>query len=206
MTYAIDAARESGLFTEVMVSTDDEEIGNIAREYGAALPFLRSAETSNDHATTAEALTEVLHRYQEQGKVFDYACCIYPTAPFVTGSKLREAFHLLQEKQADVVFPVVRYSHPIWRSFSKDAAGKIQFNWPENILRRSQDLPAAYHDSGQFYFFSVPVFMETKSLMTENTFGIPVSDMEVQDIDSEDDWQIAEFKCSFFTSKFNDKK
>lgn len=206
IAYAIEAAKQSGLFEEVMVSTDDEEIGAIAKQYGAFVPFLRSAEAANDYATTASVLKEVLLKYQQQGRSFDIGCCIYPTAPFITSGKLKEAYHLLSEKKADVIFPVVKYNHPIWRSFSKDDEGKIQFNWPENALKRSQDLPDAYHDSGQFYLFSVVTFMQTGSLMTGNTFGLPVPDMEVHDIDSEDDWLVAEFKFNFLHQNSTIKK
>jgi pseudaminic acid cytidylyltransferase len=206
IAYSIEAAKQSGLFQEIMVSTDDEEIGAIAKQFGALVPFLRSAETANDYATTANVLKEVLSKYQQQGKFFDIACCIYPTAPFITANKLKQAYHLLREKKADVVFPVVKYNHPIWRSFSKDDEGRIQFNWPENTLKRSQDLTDAYHDSGQFYLFTVDAFMQTESLMTGNTFGLPVADMEVHDIDSEDDWQVAEFKFNFLHQNSTIKK
>jgi pseudaminic acid cytidylyltransferase len=197
IAYAIEAALKSDLFTEVMVSTEDNEIADIAKEMGASIPFLRSAYTANDFATTADVLTEVLDDYKKAGRDFSYACCIYPTAPFVTKEKLQNAFQQLKKQQADVVFPVVRYANSIWRSLTMQADGKLHFNWPENAIKRSQDLPDAYYDCGQFYFFSVPFFLHHRSLLTENTFGLPVSEMEVQDIDNEDDWKMAEFKFSY---------
>ena len=160
---------------------------------GAKVPFLRSEATSNDYATTAEVLIEVLENYAQAGEVFQYACCIYPTAPFVTSNRLKSAFELLRHKKADTVIPVTRFGFPIWRSFKMEDE-KLSFNWPENALKRSQDLPVAYHDAGQFYFFSVPAFMKTQKLVTENTFGLEISETEVQDIDNESDWAMAELK------------
>jgi pseudaminic acid cytidylyltransferase len=198
--YSIDAALSSGIFDEVMVSTDDEEIAKIATQYGATVPFMRSLETANDYATTAEVLLEVLAQYKKTGKEFQSGCCIYPTAPFVTGEKLKKAFQLLSGNKADSVIPVTRFSFPIWRSFKMED-GKLLYNWPENASRRSQDLPPAFHDCGQFYFFDTVKFLETKSLVSANTFALEVPESEVQDIDNEEDWKIAEIKYSFLAAK-----
>jgi N-acylneuraminate cytidylyltransferase len=198
--YSIDAAKASGIFDTVMVSTDDNEIAEVARQAGAEVPFLRTAATSNDFATTAEVLTEVLMQYKTTGNDFQYGCCIYPTAPFVTAAKLKQAFELLIRKQADSVIPVTRFSFPIWRSFKMDE-GKLAYNWPEHALKRSQDLPPAFHDCGQFYFFDTAKFLSSKSLVTAATYGIEVPESEVQDIDNEEDWKIAEIKYSFLQHK-----
>ena len=192
IAYSIEAALASGLFDEVMVSTDDDEIADVAREHGAAVPFMRSAATSDDHATTAQVLAEVLRTYADAGRSFEYACCIYPTAPFVTADKLREGLARLEEG-ADAVIPVTRFGFPIWRSFRMDD-GHLAYNWPEHAPRRSQDLPPAYHDAGQFYFFRTAAFLEGGQLVGANTVGIEVDEMEVQDIDTEQDWQLAELK------------
>lgn len=194
--YSVEAALSSSIFDEVMVSTDDSEIAEIARIAGAKVPFFRSPATSNDYATTAEVISEVLENYDKQSKVFEYACCIYPTAPFVTSQKLNVAFDFLKMKNAASVIPVTKFSFPIWRSFKLED-NKLAFNWPENSLKRSQDLSPAYHDAGQFYFLSVPIFLNTKQLVTDNTFGLEIPEMEVQDIDTEVDWKLAEikFKC-----------
>jgi len=200
IAYSIEAAIHSGLFSEVMVSTDDDEISAIAKQYGASVPFLRSSQNADDFSTTADVLAEVFAEYSKREMVFDAACCIYPTAPFVTADKLKHALQQLTSKNADVVFPVVKFNASLWRSLSKDKNGRLRFNWPENAVKRSQDLEEAYYDCGQFYFFSVARFLETKSLLTENTFGIPVSAMEVQDIDDEEDWQMAEFKFAYCKS------
>ena len=198
--YSIDAALNAGIFDEVMVSTDDEEIEEVATKFGATVPFLRSKETSNDYATTAEVLVEVLTQYKNAGKEFRYGCCLYPTAPFVTAEKLRKGFRLLTANKADSVIPITRFSFPIWRSFKLED-DKLSYNWPENALKRSQDLPPSFHDCGQFYFFDIAKFFETKSLISDNTFALEVPESEVQDIDNEEDWKIAEIKYSFLTSK-----
>jgi len=193
IAYSIEAAISSRIFDEVMVSTDDPAIADIARKCGAVVPFMRSKETSDDHSTTADVLKEVIKEYNATGKKFLYACCIYPTAPFITGEKLANAFQLLIKSEADSVVPVTKFSFPIWRSFKMEN-NKISYNWPEFAPRRSQDLPPAYHDCGQFYFFKCDRFLETGKLVTENTFGLEVPESEVQDIDNEEDWKIAEIK------------
>lgn len=200
ITYSIEAAINSGMFDEVMVSTDDEEIAQVSKEYGATIPFLRSSKTSDDYATTADVLKEVLQNYQQLDKNFEYACCIYPTAPFVTVEKLVHSFNKLKQSGADSILPVTKFSFPIWRSFKMEE-GKVSYNWPEFAPQRSQDLPPSYHDCGQFYFFKTSVFLETGKLITENTIGLEVPESEVQDIDNEEDWKIAEIKYSFLSQK-----
>lgn len=198
--YSIEAAIQSGIFQEVMVSTDDEQIAELARTAGAQIPFMRSAETANDFATTADVLVEVLQSYQKQGRKFDYACCLYPTAPFVTASRLQDAWKQLQQHDADSVIPVTAFSFPIWRAFLINNE-KLQFAWPENALKRSQDLTPAYHDCGQFYFFNAERFVKSKKLLTDNTIPLIVPESEVQDIDNLEDWKLAEIKYSFLHGK-----
>ncbi|GAA4430941.1 pseudaminic acid cytidylyltransferase [Pontibacter saemangeumensis] len=193
IAYSIEAALESGLFEQVMVSTDDGEIAEVARRYGARVPFLRSTATSDDFATTAAVLTEVLLAYATSGETYDYGCCIYPTAPLVKTAFIRSAFELLTAKQYDSVFPVLRYGYPIWRSLRIEG-GKAVMNWPEHLGSRSQDLPTAFHDAGQFYWFSVKGFLEKQALFTDNTGAVELSELEVQDIDNLTDWKMAEMK------------
>lgn len=189
--YSIQAALQAGIFTEVMVSTDDEIIAEIAKKAGASVPFYRGAEASSDFATTADVLLEVLDCYKELGKHFEEVCCIYPTAPFVTAQKLRVGYELL--KQGDSVMPVVKYSYPIQRSINiKD--NLVYMNWPEHVNTRSQDLEDMYHDCGQFYILDVVALRKTKALFTEKTVPYVMSDLEVQDIDHLEDWKIAEMK------------
>jgi len=194
--YSIDAALNAGCFDEVMVSTDDEEIAALAISLGAKVPFMRSSRNSNDFATTAEVITEVLGIYGKNEQYFDYACCIYPTAPFVTSSKLEKAFHMLNDSNADSVIPIVRFDFPILRSFKLEK-GIIKMNWPEYMNSRSQDLETAYHDSGQFYFLKVKSFKKTKKLFTEHSLGLEIPVSEVQDIDTPEDWKVAEMKYIF---------
>jgi pseudaminic acid cytidylyltransferase len=193
IAYSIETALISGLFDEVMVSTDDEEIAITSRQYGASVPFIRSAEASNDVASTAMVLHEVLKSYKESGQAFAHACCIYPTAPFVTPQRLSEAWELLLARGFDSVLPVVRYSYPIWRSVRLEN-GKARMHWQEHLNSRSQDLPAAYHDAGQFYWFNTESFLHQGTLFTPNTGAIELEEMEVQDIDNLKDWKLAELK------------
>lgn len=198
--YSIDAALQAGCFTEVMVSTDDEEIAALAISLGAKVPFMRSNENSNDFATTADVITEVLEMYKKAGQHFDYACCIYPTAPFVTDFKLQQAYKMLIEKNAETVVPVVSFGFPILRSL-KIEDGLIKMNWPEYISTRSQDLAPAYHDCGQFYFIKTDLFLKNKKLFSENSVGYEMPESEVQDIDTEEDWKVAEIKYSFLLER-----
>lgn len=193
IAYSIKAALDSQLFDEVMVSTDDEEIAAISRQYGASVPFSRSADNSNDYATTASVLLEVLDNYATQHKNFQYGCCIYPTAPFITAQKLKEAHQLLVDKSFDTVLPIQPFSFPIQRAFFKEN-DKVSWVEPNHALTRSQDLPKTFHDVGQFYFFNVPTFLQTKQLLTPNSGAIEINELEAQDIDNETDWHLAEMK------------
>jgi pseudaminic acid cytidylyltransferase len=191
--YSIDAAGAAGCFDEVMVSTDDKEIAVIAEKCGAKVPFMRSEATSNDFATTADVISEVISEYAKRGRDFKYACCIYPTAPFISPEKLRKGFDILETSSADSAVPVVRFGFPIQRAFKMES-GKVSMIWPENRDKRSQDLMPAYHDAGQFYWLRVESFLKKKALFTDSTMGIEIPESEVQDIDNEEDWKIAEFK------------
>jgi N-acylneuraminate cytidylyltransferase len=191
--YSIETARASGLFEEVMVSSDDREILELARRLGASAPFTRSPETASDLATTADVILEVLGDYRRAGRTFDHVCCIYPTAPLLTASRLQEAWRLLAEGGADAAISVTRFSFPIWRAFTIEA-GRLRFQWPENALRRSQDLPEAFHDCGQFYFLRAAAFLQHRRLVMPNTVPVMVPESETQDIDTEEDWKLAEIK------------
>ncbi len=191
--YSIEAALESGIFEEVMVSTDDEEIAEIAKVAGANVPFLRSEKTSNDYATTADVLLEVLEEYEKIGQEFDYTCCIYPTAPFVTKEKLQKAFAMMKEKRASQLTPVVAYSFPPQRCVViRDE--KIEMLHPEHRNTRSQDLEPYYHDCGQFYFYDTKQLIKKSGIIVENVLPMVLSELEVQDIDNESDWTLAEIK------------
>lgn len=193
MCYSIEAALISGLFEEVMVSTDDEEIAEIARKAGANVPFMRSRDTANDFATTDDVLMEVLEEYEKRGRTFDYMACIYPTAPFVTAKKLQEAFEILRDKNASGVMPVVSFSFPPQRGMVvKD--DRLVYCYPENAMKRSQDLETVYHDCGQFYFYRTKEYRACRGDLKDGYAPIVVSETEVQDIDNLTDWKLAEMK------------
>lgn len=200
IAYSIRTALDSKLFDEVMVSTDSEEIADIARKFGAAIPFMRSERNSDDHSTTADVLLEVVASYRSCGKEFDYICCIYPTAPFVTAGKLRQAFEKMGSQRADAIIPVVRFSFPPQRCFIKKDE-RILYKWPEYMFTRSQDLEPYYHDAGQFYLIKTSVFESDKTLVPVNTISLEMDEMEVQDIDNITDWKLAELKYQFMVKK-----
>lgn len=198
ITYPIAAAINSGLFSEVMVSTDDTEIAAIAKSAGASVPFMRSEKTSNDYATTEDVLTEVLSCYAERGTYFDAICCLYPTAPFVTAAILQDAFRLLEDGACSVM-PVVRYSFPPQRAMlMRD--GRLEYQYPELSQCRSQDLPPIYHDCGQFYFYRLS---DGIHFTDGNYTAIEIPESAVQDIDTPDDWRLAELKYKCFIQKEN---
>lgn len=193
--YSITAAIESKLFDEVMVSTDDAEVAQIAQSLGAKVPFLRSAGASSDVATTAEVIKEVLAEYSSILNVtFDYACCIYPTAPFITAGQIKSGLSMLLENKFQSVFPVVSFSYPILRSLKMNSQNQVEMNWPENKSARSQDLPKAFHDAGAWYWLDIEKFLETGQIFGEYSGGYELSELEVQDIDNETDWKLAELK------------
>lgn len=200
LAYSIEAAVTSGIFDTVMVSTDDEEIAEIAKEYGAQVPFYRSAETANDYATTNDVLLEVLAEYEKRGERFDMAVCIYPTAPFVTAEKLKAAVEKLVESDADTLIPVVAFSYPPQRAMIVEE-GRLVFEYPQYLDSRSQDLVPHYHDVGQFYVFRTEAFKINRKLMVGNILPLVVSELEVQDIDNQTDWEIAEMKYRLMKEK-----
>jgi N-acylneuraminate cytidylyltransferase len=193
MAYSIQAALKSGIFDRVMVSTEDEEIKKLAEGYGAEVPFLRSGETAGDFATTNDVILEVLREYENRGEIFDLACCIYPTAPFVTDQKLVEAMGQLVATDADTLIPCVAFSYPPQRAMVI-REDRLRFLYPEYLDSRSQDLEKHYHDAGQFYCFRVDAFLQNKRLMVGNILPFVIPETEIQDIDTETDWVIAEMK------------
>lgn len=187
--YSIEVALESKLFDIIMVSTDDTEIAGISRQLGAEVPFMRSAKNSDDFAGTLDVVVEVLNSYSNQGIEFENVCVIYPTAPFVTVANLEKGYKSLSDHNAAI--PVVAFSYPVWRSFNlKD--GVLNYQWPEYESSRSQDLTPLYHDAGQWYWIKRDAIRNT--LVPDKTKPIILNEREVQDIDSLEDWKIAELK------------
>jgi len=200
IAYSIEAALKSDIFDEVMVSTDDKEIAYFAISCGAKVPFMRSAKNSDDHSSTADVLLEVLSDYKKNGQEFEWMCCLYPTAPFVTSEKLCNAYEKIKKENAEALIPVVKFSYPPQRCFVIEK-NKIAYKWPENTWKRSQDLEPFYHDAGQFYFAKVDVLNKEKTLVPQNTIPFFLDEMQVQDIDNQEDWDIAEIKYKFMQNK-----
>ena len=191
--YSVDVALQSDCFNEVMVSTDDLEFANIAKQYGAKIPFLRSPKTSDDIYTIGDAIEEVLLEYKKIGREFKYFCCILSTAPFISSKRILQGLQTLIQSGADSVIPVVKFSYPIQRAL-KIETGKLKMFWPENYDLRSQDAESSYHDVGQFYWMKVDSFLEQKVLFAKHSVSLIIPEIEVQDIDTFSDWEIAELK------------
>lgn len=194
IAYPIEAAIESKVFDVVMVSTDCEDIASIAKSYGAVVPFYRSPENSDDFATTADVIAEVLEKYREKGKIFESFCCIYPTAVFINSDMLLNSWRSFQLEGFDSLMPIVEFEVPIQIALEKDSKGKVKMVNPDQIKVRTQDMKKHYYDPGQFYWAKVAPFMESKNIFMDNTGGFIVSSSTVHDIDNEEDWKIAEFK------------
>lgn len=193
IAYSIAAALESGLFDEVMVSTDDAEIAEVARKYGANVPFMRSEATSGDFASTGDVIEEVINEYGKLGREFDVICCIYPTAPFIRSERLVEGMKLLESGAADAICPVVKFSYPPQRGFVvKD--GFMCYKYPEYTKTRSQDLEPMFHDAGQYYFTTTESFKLVGNFSPKRLGYVILTDDEVQDIDNPEDWETAELK------------
>ena len=191
LAYAIEAARESGLFDTIMVSTDAEDIAEIARWHGAEVPFLRSRRNSSDHATTADVIEEVILEYESRGQNYSEICCLYPCVPFLTGDTLGKAHAFL--KDADAVMPVCRFPVPLeWALRIQN--GRLVAQEPEKLLVRSQDLETMYYDVGMFYYIKTEAFLKYRTLTPPGTVPYLIDEMQCQDIDTPEDWRIAEMK------------
>lgn len=189
ISYPIMLALESGIFSEIMVSTDDEEIKSVAEAYGASCPFMRSKEAASDHATTLDALLEVKEEYLKLGKSFDNICCLYPCSPLISKELLISAYEKFIESKADALTPVVRFSFPIQRASIIDEHGLLHFREEEYKNMRSQDLEPTYHDAGAFYFYRSSTLGKAGK-----TIAFELAERYVQDIDTLEDWHIAELK------------
>ena len=197
IVYSIETAIATRLFNEVMVSTDDVEIAEVAKKFGAKVPFMRSAETASDYATTADVLKEVILKYKELGEEYDNFCCFYATAPLVQSKDVAAAFERLQQNDFTCVYPVVQFGYPIWRCLDIAEDGTMKRHWPEYENSRSQDLPKEYHDTGTFYWY------KTKEWLAGDVKigGIIVDETSIQDIDTETDWKLAEMKYKLLNRK-----
>jgi pseudaminic acid cytidylyltransferase len=191
IAYSIEAARNCGLFQEVMVSTESEEIASVAKQLGASIPFLRSKKTADDIAPLNEVYLEVVSKYKDTGVSFDTYCLILPTAPLLTADLLYKAYEMLQNTDFDSIRPVVPFEYPIQRAFMMNNS-KLDFLFPDYTTTRSQDLEKAYHDAGMFYFIK-----GGKPMGGNGRGGFEIDPVYAQDIDSEEDWRMAELKYKF---------
>lgn len=200
IAYSIETALDSSLFDEVLVSTDDEEIAEVAKKYGATVPFLRSDEVADDYATLSDVVDEVRQVYAREGKRFEYICCILPTAPFITIENLKKGFQMVHQGAIDSVRPIVEFPYPIQRAVRLNENGFVEMHHPEHKRTRTQDLEPAYYDAGQFYWMTWEAGMGG-----EKRAGFIISQYLAQDIDTYDDWEIAEMKYAIIKKKKNDE-
>ena len=192
IAWSILAARDSACFDQIIVSTDDDEIADVARNYGAQVPFMRPANLSDDHATTVPVIAHATAWCRDAGKDVTDVCCLYATAPFVRPDDLQKGLAQLQSSGAQYVFSATDYGFPIQRALYQTAAGRVAMVQPEHMNTRSQDLPAAYHDAGQFYWGHAQAWLDQVPLMGADAQIITLPRYRVQDIDTPEDWRRAE--------------
>jgi N-acylneuraminate cytidylyltransferase len=192
IAHSIARALESRLFDRVVVSTDDDEIAEVAVRHGAEVPFRRPADLSNDHAATAAVIAHAVGWARAAGLVPDAVCCIYATAPFVAAEDLRRGCELLESGNWRFVFSATTFAFPIFRSFEENESGGVRMFFPEHFGTRSQDLPEALHDAGQFYFGRPDAWCDGKPIFDSTSTIVKLPRWRVQDIDTLEDWHRAE--------------
>jgi len=192
IAYSIEAAQQSGLFDRIIVSTDDFEIAEVARRYGAEVPFLRPQELADDHTGTNAVVKHAINWLLGEKITVRYVCCLYATAPFLRPLLLQQALESLVDSGKDFAFSVTSFAFPILRSLRLTGAGGVEPIWPENIPRRSQDLEEAYHDAGQFYWGRAEAFLNDTPLFSDAAVPVILPRHLVQDIDTPEDWVRAE--------------
>jgi len=192
ISYSIRAARDTDLFDRIIVSTDSEEIAEVAKTCGAEVPFVRPSKLSDDFTGTVPVLLHVLNWLNEHDFAADYFCCIYATAPFVQPEHIIEGFNLLKKRNAATAFSVTMFPYSIFRALKIDDNGRIEMFWPEHENSRSNDLPEAYHDAGQFYWGNTKRFLTEKKLFSSDSVPVILPRYLVQDIDTPEDWETAE--------------
>ncbi len=198
IAWSIRAAIESQCFDRIIVSTDDTEIAQVAREYGAEAPFFRPPELSNDYMGIIPVIAHAVNWQSQQGAPATDVCCIFATAPFVQAADLRHGLQLLHNTGADYVFSVTSYAFPIQRAVRINADQRVEMFWPEYFGSRSQDLEEAFHDAGQFYWGRVDAWLGHRPIFTSNSVPIILPRDRVQDIDTPEDWKVAQMKFSIF--------
>ncbi|HEX7799022.1 MAG TPA: pseudaminic acid cytidylyltransferase [Asticcacaulis sp.] len=192
IAYPIRAALQSGLFDRIIVSTDDEEIAAVARDSGAETPFVRPPELADDHAGTGEVVVHAIRWLIDHGQPVDACCCIYATAPFLTPERLREGWRALQTRGKAFAFSATSYAFPIQRAIRLTPGGGVEMFWPQHRTTRSQDLEPAYHDAAQFYWGLGTAWLSGVDAFSEAGAAVILPRAEVVDIDTPEDWEVAE--------------
>jgi len=193
IAWSVETAIAAKVFDAVVVSTDSDEIAAVAETYGAEAPFRRPWELADDHTPTLPVIAHAIHWLEENRGPIAFVCCIYATAPFLQPRFLRAGLDLLQaHADSDFAFSVTSYSYPIFRSLKRNSDGTVSMFWPEHGLTRSQDLPEAWHDAGQFYWGRREAFLNRQSLLSGRCHPVILPRHLVQDIDTEEDWEVAE--------------
>lgn len=192
IAHSILAARRSGVFDRILVSTDSEDIAEVARAWGGEVPFMRPEELSDDHASTDAVLLHALQWLAQQDDDVEYACCLYATAPFVQPDFLVQGLKLLEASDSVSAFSVTSFPFPIFRGLKVNEMGHLEMLWPEHRLTRSQDLQETYHDAGQFYWVHVGRYMTLPAIYADDALPVILPRYLVQDIDTEEDWARAE--------------
>lgn len=193
IAWSIEAAITSGCFDRVVVSTDDAEIADVAKRYGAEVPFMRPAEFSGDYVGTLPVLRHAVDWLKNDGESIDFACCIYATAPFISPSDLQRGWELIRQEHASYAFSVTSYAFPIQRAIRITKDGRVAMFNPEHFNTRSQDLEEAWHDAGQFYWGTADAWLEERAIFGEGAMPVKLPRHRVQDIDTPEDWARAEW-------------
>lgn len=201
IAYSIEAAKNAGCFDRIIVSTDDQEIADVALKYGAEVPFMRPADIADDHATTMDVMQHALTWCGKEGWDIEYVCCIYATAPFITPESLQQGLKMLEIENVSYVFSATTFAFPIQRAIALNERGRVSMFYPEYANTRSQDLEEAYHDAGQFYWGTDDAFQQGEAIFSEQSKPIILSRKRVQDIDTVEDWEFAEALFSAMQGK-----
>lgn len=193
IAWSIEAALQSGCFDQVIVSTDDAEIAEVSRQYGASMPFVRPADLSDDHTGTAAVIAHAVNWFKQQGQAPEQVCCLYATAPFVRAEDIQRGLHILEAATSDYAFSVTSYAFPIQRAIRITERGRVEMFSPEYFNTRSQDLEEAYHDAGQFYWGRASAWLAGKMIFGPDSAPVLLPRHRVQDIDTAEDWLRAEW-------------
>ncbi len=192
MAYSIEAAIQSECFDRVIVSTDDEEMAEMAISLGAEVPFMRPATLSDDHTATVPVIKHALEFMIELGVEVEFACCIYATAPFIRAADLMDGLAKLKKSKSEYCLSVTSFPYPIQRGLRVNESDTIEMLYPDNYLVRSQDLEETFHDAGQFYFGRTQAWLSQKPILANGSIPLIIPRIRVQDIDTQEDWQHAE--------------